>query len=54
MSSDSQQLQEDLAEAKAEIELRLHARLAGLAPGRLVSEELIADRRLEAAAELKR
>lgn len=39
-------------EVRAEIEGRLRSRMAPLAIGRLISEELIADRRQEALAEL--
>jgi AbrB family looped-hinge helix DNA binding protein len=43
-----------ILETRENVERRLHARLAKAAPGRLVSEELIADRRLEAEAERER
>jgi antitoxin PrlF len=44
-----------ILETRENVERRLHARLARVAPpGRLISEELIADRRLEAEAERKR
>lgn len=43
-----------ILETRANVERRLRARLAAVAPGRLVSEELIADRRREAEAELRR
>ncbi len=44
---------ENSAAAREEIERRLRARFAGIAPGRLVSEEFLVDRRLEALAELE-
>lgn len=43
-----------ILETRENVERRLHARLVPLAKGRLVSEELIADRRLEAEAERER
>ncbi len=43
-----------ILETRANVERRLRARLASLAPGRMISEELIADRREEAEAERRR